>query len=70
MKRHAALEIVENADGSLLEIIDQLLGKGVVLKGELVLGIADVDLIYIELSALLCEADRVLPARRVKKAKK
>jgi hypothetical protein len=48
-------------EGSLLDLLDNLLDKGVVLSGELVLGIADVDLIYARLSLLLCAADRVLP---------
>ncbi len=30
--------------------------------GDLTLGVAGVDLIYLRLSALLCAADRVLPA--------
>lgn len=51
-------------DASLLDLIDNLLDKGCVVTGELVIGIADVDLIYIELSALLCAADRLLPERR------
>lgn len=48
------------SETSLLELIDHLLDKGCVLRGELVLGLADVDLIYVELSALLCSADRLL----------
>jgi hypothetical protein len=35
----------------------------VVLDGELVLGLADVDLIYLRLSVLLVAADRVLAPR-------
>ncbi|HET7619469.1 MAG TPA: gas vesicle protein [Vicinamibacterales bacterium] len=48
---------------SLLDVIDNLLGKGVVLNAELVLALADVDLVFVRLSALLCAADRVLPPR-------
>ena len=49
-------------DSSLLDLIDNLLSKGVMLNADLILALADVDLIYIRLSALLCAADRVLPA--------
>jgi len=57
----AAMEIVEHADQSLLEIIDHVLNKGVLVKGEVFLGVAGVDLIYLRVSALLCAADRVQP---------
>jgi len=57
----AELDILEGADGSLLELVDHLLNQGVVLTGDLVLGLAGVDLIYARLSVLLCAADRVLP---------
>jgi hypothetical protein len=50
-------------DSSLLDLIDNLLSKGVMLNADLILALADVDLIYVRLSALLCAADRVLPPR-------
>ena len=50
-------------ESSLLDLIDNLLSKGVMLNADLILALADVDLIYIRLSALLCAADRVLPPR-------
>ena len=61
-KRQVA-RIVEEEDASLLDLIDNLLNKGVMLNADLILALADVDLIYIRLSALLCAADRVLPSR-------
>lgn len=54
------LEVVAGADGSLLELVDHLLNQGVVITGEVVLGLVDVDLIYLRLSAVLCAADRIL----------
>jgi len=56
------LELLQGADGALLDLIDHLLNQGVVVTGEVVLGLADIDLIYLRVSALLCAADRVLPA--------
>lgn len=47
-------------DASLLDIVDHVLTKGIVLTGDLVLGVADVDLVYLRLSAVLCAADRVM----------
>jgi hypothetical protein len=58
-----AMEILEHADQSLLETIDHVLNKGVVVNGEVVLGVAGVDLVYLRLSALLCAADRVQPRK-------
>jgi hypothetical protein len=51
---------LEAIDPSLLDIVDHVLTKGIVLTGDLVLGVADVDLVYLRLSAILCAADRVL----------
>ncbi len=59
----SAAGLVATADESLLDVIDNLLNRGVLLQGELVLGLADVDLVYARLSLLLCAADRVLPPR-------
>jgi hypothetical protein len=53
--------ILERADGSLLEIIDHVLSKGVMVDGEVFIGVAGIDLIYLRLSAVLCAADKVLP---------
>ncbi len=46
---------------TVLDALDRLLGKGVVAHGDVMLGLAGVDLIYLRLSALLCGAARVLP---------
>ena len=51
-------------DQSLLDLVDNVLSKGVVVSGELLLGLANVDLIYLRLTALLCAADRVSPTAR------
>ena len=55
------MELLERSDVSLLDTVDHLLNKGLVLTGEVVIGLAGVDLIYLRLSALLCAADRILP---------
>ena len=59
-----AAQLLEDADASLLDLVDHLLNQGVVLTGEVVLGLADVDLIYLRLSVVLCAADRLLPRGR------
>jgi hypothetical protein len=62
--RAQAEEILERADASLLELVDHVLNKGVVVSGELLLGVAGVDLIYLRVTAVLCAADRLLPRER------
>jgi len=58
-KRKVA-RIVGDDESSLLDLIDNLLAKGVMLNADLILALANVDLVYVRLSALLCAADRVL----------
>ena len=53
--------ILGDADASLLDVVDNVLNKGVVLTGDVTIGLAQVDLVYARLSVLLCAADRVLP---------
>ena len=53
--------VLDPSDASLLDIVDNVLSKGVVLSGDLTIALAQVDLIYARLSLLLCAADRVLP---------
>ena len=60
-RRTEADEILGPEDASLLDIVDNLLNKGVVLTGDVTIGLARVDLIYARLSLLLSAADRVLP---------
>lgn len=58
----AAEQVLGPQDASLLDIVDNVLNKGVVLSGDITIALAQVDLIYARLSLLLCAADRVLPA--------
>jgi hypothetical protein len=45
-------------DATLLDMLDRLPNKGVVVGGDVVLGVAGVDLVYLRLSALLSAVDR------------
>jgi hypothetical protein len=53
--------IFEASETSLVDVIDNLLNRGVVLNADIILALADIDLVYLRLSALLCAADRILP---------
>ena len=54
--------VMDLDDSSLLDVLDHVLNKGVMATGDLTLGVAGIDLIYVRLSALLCAADRILPS--------
>ncbi|MGH7312226.1 MAG: gas vesicle protein [Candidatus Rokuibacteriota bacterium] len=56
--------LLDGASPSLLDLVDQVLNKGIVIDGEVVLGLAGVDLVYLRLSALLCAADGLRRSRR------
>ena len=59
--RSKAEQILGTEDQSLLDVVDNLLNKGVVLSGDVTIALANVDLVYARLSLLLAGADRVLP---------
>ena len=44
-------------DVTLLEVLDRVLNKGVVVAGDLVISVADVDLIYVGLRILLSSVE-------------
>ena len=54
-------ELFHPAEETVLDVLDHLLNKGVMATGDVMLGVAGIDLIYLRLSALLCAADRVMP---------
>jgi hypothetical protein len=61
--RAQAAHLLAEADASLLDLVDNVLTKGVVISGEVILGLANVDLVYLRLSAVLCAADRIRTTR-------
>lgn len=50
------LSAVAHADVTLLELVDRVLNKGVVLTGDITLSVADVDLVYVGLRLLIASA--------------
>jgi len=53
--------VLKTPDSTVLDLIDELLNKGVMATGDVTLGVAGIDLIYLRLSSILCAADRILP---------
>ncbi len=48
---------VNSKDVTLLEILDRVLDKGVVISGDAVISVADVDLIYLGLKVMLSSVE-------------
>ncbi len=44
-------------DVSLLELLDRILDKGVVIAGDVVISVADIDLIYLGLKVILTSVE-------------
>jgi len=59
-----AFQVLETPESTVLDTLDRLLNKGVTATGDVTLGVAGVDLIYLRLSSILCAADRLLPPDR------
>jgi len=49
--------VVKSKEVTLLEILDRVLDKGVVISGDMVISVADVDLIYLGLKVLLSSVE-------------
>jgi hypothetical protein len=57
---------IREREVALVDLVDRLLGGGVVIAGDITLSVADVDLVYVQLRALIssvatAEEKRLLP---------
>ena len=68
--RSVASALLDLPEASVLDVLDHVLTKGVMATGDVTLGVAGVDLIYLRLSALLCATDRVMPEVREKRTRR
>ena len=50
---------------ALLDLLDRILDKGVILGGDITISVADVDLIYVGLKVLLSSVETVERMRKV-----
>lgn len=51
------VEQLEEADVSLLETLDHLLDRGLVIAGEITISVADIDLIFLGLNVLVSSVE-------------
>ena len=49
--------VTKSKDVTLLEILDRVLDKGVVVSGDILISVADVDLIYLGLKVLVSSVE-------------
>jgi hypothetical protein len=51
--------LVREREVTLVDLVDRLLGGGVVISGEITLAVADVDLVQVSLRALVASVEAV-----------
>ena len=52
------VEMFENSDLSLLETLDHVLNRGLVIAGEITISVADIDLIFVGLNVLVSSVEK------------
>lgn len=57
----------EQKEMTLLELLDRLLDKGIVIHGDLMISIADIDLIYVGLRLVIGSVDTIRGDKKVDK---
>lgn len=55
--KNSYLDLQRQERVTLLEILDRALDKGVVISGDIVISVADVDLVYVGLRALVSSVE-------------
>lgn len=63
MRLMSAGEALGTAQTRLVDVVDSLLGHGVVLRGELWISVAEVDLVFIGLDLVLADPGKMREAR-------
>ena len=55
------LETQDLGDIGLVDLLDRVLDAGVVISGDIILSLADIDLVYVNLRLLLGSVDTLFP---------
>lgn len=50
-------ETIENKEVGLIDILDVILDKGVAIRGDLIISIANIDLVYLDLRVLISSVE-------------
>jgi gas vesicle protein GvpA/GvpJ/GvpM family len=51
--------LVRGREVTLVDLVDRLLGGGVVISGDITLAVADIDLVHVSLRALVASVEKV-----------
>jgi gas vesicle structural protein len=57
--------VAREKEVTLLDLVDRILNKGVILWGDITLSVADVDLVYLGLKVLLTSIDKAEKMRHL-----
>ncbi|MGM0875353.1 MAG: gas vesicle protein [Bacillota bacterium] len=60
------LRLSQNKDVSLLDILDAVLEKGVTISGEILISVANIDLVYVDLRLLVTSVESLNNRKRIK----
>ena len=63
-------EVLEDSELSLLETLDHVLNRGLVIAGEITISVADIDLIFLGLNVLLTSIETANDVIRRREAEK
>ena len=63
-------EVLEESELSLLETLDHVLSRGLVIAGEITISVADIDLIFLGLNVLLTSVETANDVIRQREAEK
>ncbi|MRX56643.1 gas vesicle protein [Bacillus idriensis] len=56
-------ESIENKDIALIDILDVIIDKGVAIKGDLIISIAGIDLVYLDLRVLIASVETLVQSK-------
>lgn len=59
MNAYEEFQELEESDLSLLETLDHVLGRGLVIAGEITISVADIDLLFLGLNVLLGSVETI-----------
>ena len=62
--------IDQSKDITILELLDRVLNKGVILTGDIVISVADIDLVYVGLKLMLSSVESMEQLRSGKSVAK
>jgi hypothetical protein len=64
MKNRTVVPVAKEKEVVLLDLLDRIIDKGVILWGDITISVADVDLIYLGLKVLLTSVEKAEEMRR------